>query len=192
MEIRTVRNVVAGQHVETGTTFDAHHPVTGEVAARVHQTDRGTVDAAVAAARSALTGPWGRLTSTERIDLVVGVAEGVTRRFEEFVEAEVSDTGQAYTMAERVNIPRGAANFTAFAHTLREHAEQAFHLETPDGLGALNVTTRRPRGVIGVISPWDAPMLLMTWKVGPALAFGNTVVVKPSEITRRPRPCSAR
>lgn len=183
LEIRTVPNVVNGQTVETGTTFDVHFPVTGEVAARVHQADRRTVDAAVAAARAALNGPWGALTSTERIDLVVDIAAGVTKRFDEFVEAEVTDTGQAYNMAKKVNIPRGAANFTTFAHTLREHATEAFHLDTPDGMGALNVAVRRPRGVIGVISPWNAPMLLMTWKVGPALAFGNTVVVKPSEIT---------
>jgi aminomuconate-semialdehyde/2-hydroxymuconate-6-semialdehyde dehydrogenase len=183
MEIRTVRNFVAGEYVETGSTFDIHYPVTGEIAARAHAADRATVDAAVAAARDALTGPWASLTSQERIDVVVDIAQGVTKRFDEFVEAEVTDTGQAYNMAKRVNIPRGAANFTAFAHTLREHAAEAFQLETPDGLGALNYTVRRPRGVIGVISPWNAPMLLMTWKVGPALAFGNTVVVKPSEIT---------
>lgn len=132
MEIRTVRNFVAGEYVETGSTFDVHYPVTGEVAARVHAADRGTVDAAVAAARKALTGPWGSLTAQERIDVVVDIAQGVTKRFDEFVEAEVTDTGQAYNMAKRVNIPRGAANFTAFAHTLREHAAEAFHLETQD------------------------------------------------------------
>lgn len=182
MSIRTVVNYVGGKPIETGVTFEVHDPVTGAVAANVHEADAVTVNAAVQAARDALR-PWVKLSWDERIDMVLAIADGVGKRFDEFVEAEVSDTGQAYNMAKRVNIPRGAANFRTFAHTLREHANEAFHLETPDGLGAWNVSVRRPRGVIGVISPWNAPMLLMTWKVGPALAFGNTVVVKPSEIT---------
>ncbi|SDB81617.1 aminomuconate-semialdehyde/2-hydroxymuconate-6-semialdehyde dehydrogenase [Raineyella antarctica] len=183
IQTRTVANFVDGSYVETGNTFDVHYPVTGQVAAHVHEADAALVDRAVAAARAALDGLWGRLTADERIDLVIGVADGIAQRFDEFVEAEVTDTGQAYNMAKRVNIPRGAANFRAFAHTLRENATEAFRMETPDGQGALNFGVRHPRGVIGVISPWNAPMLLMTWKVGPALAFGNTVVVKPSEVT---------
>lgn len=183
LEIRHVANFVNGAYRDTGDTFDIQYPVTGEVAARVERADRQVVDDAVAAAGAALNGPWGQLTSTERIDMVTDIAAGIARRFDEFVEAEVTDTGQAYNMAKHVNVPRGAANFKAFAHTLREHATEAFLMETPDRQGALNFGVRRPRGVIGVISPWNAPMLLMTWKVGPALAFGNTVVVKPSEIT---------
>lgn len=182
-QVRTVVNYVDGRPVQTGSTFEVHDPVTGALAANVHEATAETVDAAVRAAREALRGPWGKLTIDERIDMVLGIADGVGKRFDEFVEAEVSDTGQAFNMAKRVNIPRGAANFRTFAHTLREHATEAFRMDTPDGLGALNFTLRRPRGVIGVISPWNAPMLLMTWKVGPALAFGNTVVVKPSEVT---------
>ncbi|NLT30418.1 MAG: 2-hydroxymuconic semialdehyde dehydrogenase [Propionibacterium sp.] len=182
-QIRSVVNYVGGRPVETGTTFEVFDPVTGAVAAHVHEATADTVDAAVRAAREALRGPWGKLTTDERIDMVLGIADGVGKRFDEFVDAEVSDTGQAFNMAKRVNIPRGAANFRTFAHTLREHATEAFRMDTPDGLGALNFAIRRPRGVIGVISPWNAPMLLMTWKVGPALAFGNTVVVKPSEET---------
>lgn len=180
---RHVANFVNGAYVDTGDTFDVFYPPTGVVAATVERASNQIVDDAVAAARAALTGPWGGFTSTERIDLVVAIADGISKRFDEFVEAEVTDTGQAYNMARHVNIPRGAANFLAFAHTLREHATEAFLTETPDRQGALNFAVRRPRGVIGVISPWNAPMLLMTWKVGPALAFGNTVVVKPSEIT---------
>lgn len=183
IQVRHVANFVNGAYVDTGDTFEVLYPPTGVVAATVERADQQVVDDAVAAARAALHGPWGELTAAERIDMVVAIANGITKRFDEFVEAEVTDTGQAYNMAKHVNIPRGAANFTAFAHTLREHANEAFLMETPDRQGALNYTVRRPRGVIGVISPWNAPMLLMTWKVGPALAFGNTVVVKPSEIT---------
>jgi len=80
-----------------------------------------------------------------------------------------------------VFIPRGAANFKVFADVIKNVPTEAFQMDTPDGRGALNYALRMPKGVIGVISPWNAPFLLMTWKVGPALACGNTVVVKPSE-----------
>jgi aminomuconate-semialdehyde/2-hydroxymuconate-6-semialdehyde dehydrogenase len=82
-----------------------------------------------------------------------------------------------------VFIPRGAANFKIFADTIKNVPTESFMLDTPDGAGALNYGVRTPKGVIGVISPWNAPFMLMTWKVGPALACGNTVVVKPSEET---------
>jgi aminomuconate-semialdehyde/2-hydroxymuconate-6-semialdehyde dehydrogenase len=95
----------------------------------------------------------------------------------------VLDTGKPYSVASHVDIPRGSSNFAAFADLLRDHATEAFRTDTPDGLGALNYGVRRPRGVIGVISPWNLPLLLLTWKVGPALACGNVVVAKPSEVT---------
>lgn len=180
---RNVANFINGEYVETGNTFDVLYPITGEVTAKVHQAGQAEVDAAVAAARAALKGPWGKLSLADRTDLVIAIADGINKRFDEFLELEVLDTGKPYSVASHVDIPRGAANFKAFAHTLREHATEAFQMPTPDGGGALNVQYRHPRGVIGVISPWNLPLLLTTWKVGPALAFGNTVVVKPSEVT---------
>lgn len=180
---RTVANFINGQYVETGDTFDVLYPVTGEVTAHVHTAGQAEVDAAVAAARAALCGPWGQLTTDQRIELVLDIANGITKRFDDFLELEVLDTGKPYSVASHVDIPRGAANFKAFAHTLKEHATEAFRMDTPDGNGAWNFGVRRPRGVIGIISPWNLPLLLMTWKAGPALAMGNTVVVKPSEVT---------
>jgi Aldehyde dehydrogenase family len=115
--------------------------------------------------------------------MVRAIADGVNKRFDDFLEAEVLDTGKPYSVARHVDIPRGGANFATFADVLREHPTEAFRMDTPDGLGALNYGVRRPRGVIGIISPWNLPLLLMTWKAGPALACGNTVVVKPSEVT---------
>jgi aminomuconate-semialdehyde/2-hydroxymuconate-6-semialdehyde dehydrogenase len=82
-----------------------------------------------------------------------------------------------------VFIPRGAANFKVFADVVKNVAAESFTMSTPDGRGAVNYAVRNPKGVVGVISPWNAPFMLMTWKVGPALACGNTVVVKPSEET---------
>ena len=180
---RNVANFINGEYVETGDIFETLYPVTGEVTARVHAAGQAEVDAAVAAARSALVGPWGQLKTDERIGLVLDIANGINKRFDEFLELEVLDTGKPYSVASHVDIPRGAANFKAFAHTLKEHATEAFRMETPDGNGAWNFGVRRPRGVIGIISPWNLPLLLMTWKAGPALAMGNTVVVKPSEVT---------
>ena len=105
------------------------------------------------------------------------VADEITRRFEDFVEAEMADTGQPSHVMRHVFIPRGAANFKIFADTIKNVPTESFMLDTPDGAGALNYGVRSPKGVIGVISPWNAPFMLMTWKVGPALACGNTVCI---------------
>jgi aminomuconate-semialdehyde/2-hydroxymuconate-6-semialdehyde dehydrogenase len=111
------------------------------------------------------------------------VADEINRRFDEFLQAEVADTGKPVSLASHLDIPRGAANFKIFADTVKNVATEFFQMQTPDGAGALNYAVRVPKGVVGVICPWNLPLLLMTWKVGPALACGNTVVVKPSEET---------
>jgi aminomuconate-semialdehyde/2-hydroxymuconate-6-semialdehyde dehydrogenase len=181
--VRQLPNFINGKFVETGNTFDVLYPITGEVTAQAHTAGKAEVDAAVAAARAALNGPWGKMPQAERATMVRAIADGINRRFDDFLEAEVLDTGKPYSVASHVDIPRGGANFATFADVLREHPTEAFRMDTPDGLGALNYGVRRPRGVIGIISPWNLPLLLMTWKAGPALACGNTVVVKPSEVT---------
>ena len=163
--------------------FDKRSPLDNAPIASVAEGGRAEVDAAVAAARRALDGDWGRMATAERLDLLHAVADGITRRFDDFVEAEMADTGQPAHVMEHVFIPRGAAIFKIFADVVRNVAAESFRMDTPDGRGALNYAIRVPKGVIGVISPWNAPFLLMTWKVGPALACGNTVVVKPSEET---------
>ena len=180
-----VKNFINGEYRESSesATFENVNPCTGEVFGRVHEASREDVDAAVRAARSALKGPWGRMTSDERSKLLHAVADGVDKRFDEFLEAECLDTGKPYKIASHIDIPRGAENFRVFADAVKNVPNEAFSMSTPDGHGALNVALRRPKGVIGIICPWNLPLLLMTWKVGPALACGNTVVVKPSEET---------
>tara|TARA_B100000965_G_scaffold333671_1_gene298673 strand:- start:2593 stop:3996 length:1404 start_codon:yes stop_codon:yes gene_type:complete len=163
--------------------FDNINPATGEVISRVHEAGEAEVDAAVQAARAALKGPWSKMTLDERSKILHAVADGINARFDEFLEAECADTGKPKSLASHIDIPRGAANFKVFADMVKNVATEAFEMATPDGTGALNYAVRRPKGVIGVISPWNLPLLLMTWKVGPALACGNTVVVKPSEET---------
>ena len=141
------------------------------------------MDRAVQSARHALNGEWAGLSLEQRVDLLHGVANEITRRFDDFVAAEMADTGQPRHVMTHAFIPRGAANFKIFADVIKNVPEESFRMDTPDGRGALNYALRVPKGVIGVIAPWNAPFLLMTWKVGPALACGNTVVVKPSEET---------
>lgn len=167
----------------SGITFDNFNPITGRTIGRVHEASRADVDAAVAAARAALNGPWGAMTVDQRSRLLHAVADEIDRRFDDFLQAEILDTGKPRSIAGHIDIPRGAANFRAFAGVVKDTPTESFMLDTPDGAGALNYGLRVPQGVIGVVSPWNLPLLLMTWKVAPALACGNTVVVKPSEET---------
>ena len=183
--MRETQNFINGEYRASSAarTFDNINPCTGERIGSVHEASREDVDAAVSAARAALSGPWGRMNDEERGKLLHAVADGIDRRFDEFLEAECADTGKPYSIASHIDIPRGAANFRVFADAVKNFSTEAFRMPTPDGKGAFNVSIRKPKGVIGVISPWNLPLLLMTWKVGPALACGNTVVVKPSEET---------
>ena len=181
--MRKIENFIAGEFVSaaSGDRFAKHSPLNNQVIASISEAGRVEVDAAVKAARSALHGEWGGLATEQRVDLLHGVANEITRRFEDFVEAEMADTGQPAHVMRHAFIPRGAANFKVFADVVKNVASESFQMDTPDGRGALNYSLRSPKGVIGVICPWNAPFLLMTWKVGPALACGNTVLVKPSE-----------
>ncbi|HJV24547.1 MAG TPA: 2-hydroxymuconic semialdehyde dehydrogenase [Aromatoleum sp.] len=181
--MRQIQNFIGGEFVAaaSGKRFDKRSPLDNRVIASITEAGRAEVDAAVSAARAALHGEWGGLTTEQRVELLYGVANEITRRFEDFVEAEMADTGQPRHVMSNVFIPRGAANFKVFADVVKNVPNESFQMATPDGRGALNYGIRVPKGVIGVICPWNAPFMLMTWKVGPALACGNTVVVKPSE-----------
>lgn len=183
--MKEFKHFINGQYVASasGKTFENRSPVDNSLIGQIHEAGQEEVDAAVRAAKAALKGPWGQLTQAERIALLNKVADRINERFDEFLEAECLDTGKPRAMASHIDIPRGAANFKAFSETLANHPTEGFRLDTPDGKGAINVGHRTPKGVIAVIAPWNLPLLLMTWKVGPALACGNTVVVKPSEET---------
>ncbi|HJV01681.1 MAG TPA: 2-hydroxymuconic semialdehyde dehydrogenase [Burkholderiaceae bacterium] len=183
--MQIVKNFIDGEFVDSveGKTFDKRSPIDNRVIARVAEAGQADVDRAVRAAKAARNGVWGGLTTDQRVDLLYGVADEITRRFEDFVAAEMADTGQPRHVMTHVFIPRGAANFKVFADIIKNVPTESFQMATPDGRGALNYGLRVPKGVVGVISPWNAPFLLMTWKVAPALACGNTVVVKPSEET---------
>jgi aminomuconate-semialdehyde/2-hydroxymuconate-6-semialdehyde dehydrogenase len=159
------------------------NPADGKVIAQVTEADQDLVDAAVQAARKALRGEWGQLGVRERATRLHKVADAIEARFDCFVAAEVADTGKPVALASRLDVPRAAANFRVFADLIKAAGLESFQTETPDGKNAINYAVRKPLGVIGIITPWNLPLLLLTWKVAPALACGNTVVVKPSEET---------
>lgn len=183
MTTKAFLHAIGGQFLATGRPFENRNPANGELVGMVHEGGQSEVDAAVAAARAALKGPWGRMTIDERSALLHAVADEITRRFDDFVAAEMADTGQPVGMMRHAFIPRGAANFKVFADVVKSVPTESFRMPTPNGGEALNYAIRKPKGVIAVICPWNAPLLLMTWKVAPALACGNTVIVKPSEET---------
>ncbi|VCU71182.1 2-hydroxymuconic semialdehyde dehydrogenase [Pigmentiphaga humi] len=177
------KNFINGQWVTTGKTFENRNPVDNSLIGPVYEAGRAEVDAAVQAARAALSGPWAAMKVQQRVDMLHAIVDGIHRRFDDFLAAEIADTGKPHVLASHVDIPRGAANFKVFADLIRNVPGEAFDMDTPDNGFAMNYSVRVPRGVIGVVCPWNLPLLLMTWKVGPALACGNTVVVKPSEET---------
>ncbi|WP_323029537.1 2-hydroxymuconic semialdehyde dehydrogenase [Castellaniella defragrans] len=181
--MKDILNFIDGQFVGTASQFIKHSPMDHSAIARVHEAGLPEVNRAVQAARRALKGPWGSIRIEERADLLNGLVAAINRRFDDFLQAECADTGKPLSLASHLDIPRGAANFKVFANLIQNAPSEFFESHTPDGLGALNYAVRRPVGVIGVICPWNLPLLLMTWKVAPALACGNTVVVKPSEET---------
>ena len=177
------RNYVAGEFVATAARFTRLSPVDGKPVAEVAEASRELVDRAVASARDAQSGEWGRLPMAERAAFLHRIADGIEQRFEDFVQAEVADTGKPIAQARALDIPRGAANFRVFADLVKNASTECFEMDTADGRGALNYSVRKPLGVVAAISPWNLPLLLLTWKVAPALAAGNSVIAKPSEET---------
>ncbi len=176
-------NFIGGAWVRSDRLFDKVDPTSGRIIAQVCEAGKSEVDGAVRAAKAALKGPWASMKQAERTRLLYAVADRINERFADFVAAECGDTGMPLHFAEHVNVPRGAANFKIFADLIANVPTEAFAMDTPDDGKAINYGVRVRRGVIAVICPWNLPLLLTTWKLGPALACGNTVVVKPSEET---------
>jgi aminomuconate-semialdehyde/2-hydroxymuconate-6-semialdehyde dehydrogenase len=181
--VKLIQNYIDGRFVRGKSEFADVSPADGTVIAQVTEADKGQVNEAVHAARRAVHGEWRHLGVRERAARLHRVADAIEKRFDCFVQAEVADTGKSVSLASRLDIPRAAANFRVFADLVKMSGLESFQTETPDGSGALNYAVRKPLGVIGVITPWNLPLLLLTWKVAPALACGNAVVVKPSEET---------
>jgi aminomuconate-semialdehyde/2-hydroxymuconate-6-semialdehyde dehydrogenase len=181
--LKSILNFIDGKFVPGKREFADVNPSDGSVIAQVAEADANLVDDAVLAARKALRGEWSRLTVRDRAARLHKVANAIDTRFDCLVAAEVADTGKPAALASRLDVPRAAANFRVFADLIKTTGLESFQTETPNGKNALNYAVRKPLGVVGIITPWNLPLLLLTWKVAPALACGNTVVVKPSEET---------
>ncbi|GGD61380.1 2-hydroxymuconic semialdehyde dehydrogenase [Lacimicrobium alkaliphilum] len=183
MTAKLLKNYIAGEFVSGCREFRNISPVSGKTIGHVSEADQQLVDQAVSAAKKALKGPWGNMSVQQRAELLYKVADGIEARFDEFVAAEMADTGKSLQQASTIDIPRGAANFRVFADMVKTASSECFHTDTADGKGALNYSLPRPLGVVAVIAPWNLPLLLLTWKLAPALAAGNCIVAKPSEET---------
>lgn len=181
--MKLLHSYVNGKFVEGKRRFDDINPADGSLVAQVTEADRELVDRAVLSARKAMTGEWSRYGVRERAAAMYKIAEVIESRFDDLLSAEIADTGKPIALASRLDVPRAAANFRSFADIIKTAGVEAFETQTADGRHALNYSVRKPLGVVGIVTPWNLPLLLLTWKVAPALACGNTVVVKPSEET---------
>ncbi|MGQ0595127.1 MAG: aldehyde dehydrogenase [Gammaproteobacteria bacterium] len=175
----TIGNYIDGKLLApaAGRYLDDIEPATGRRYALVPESDVVALEAAVAAARGAFPG-WARQTVEERSRLLLCIAEGIEREAEALARAESIDTGKPIGLARQVDVPRAAANFRFFAHAVTQFASESHGM----GTAAINYTLRDPLGVVACLSPWNLPLYLLSWKIAPALAAGNTVIAKPSEL----------
>jgi aminomuconate-semialdehyde/2-hydroxymuconate-6-semialdehyde dehydrogenase len=182
-------NLIDGrqQAPTTDRWLDVHEPATGQVFARCPDSDARDVDAAVAAAGAAAP-VWAATPIEQRAALLSRLAALVEARLDDFATLESRDSGKPAALARRLDIPRAVSNLRHFAAAITSRGSESHAMENgAPGRGAINYTLRQPLGVVGCISPWNLPLYLFSWKIAPALAAGNTVVAKPSEIT----PCTA-
>ncbi len=162
----------------SGETFDCLSPIDGRRLARVAATDSADVDAAVAAARGAFNkGTWARMAPSRRKRVLLKFAELILKHTEELALLETLDMGKPIADSTRIDIPAAARCITWFAEAI----DKIYDEVAPTGHDALALVTREPVGVVGAIVPWNFPLLMASWKLGPALAAGNSVVLKPSE-----------
>jgi aminomuconate-semialdehyde/2-hydroxymuconate-6-semialdehyde dehydrogenase len=175
-----VSNYIDGrlQPPATDAWLEIHEPATGRVSGRVADSGAHDLEQAVAAARQAFPA-WRRAGSEARARWLHALAELVAARAEQLALAESADTGKPLSLARDVDIPRVAANLRFFAAAATQFASESH----PMGDAGVNFTLREPLGIVGCISPWNLPLYLLTWKIAPALAAGNCVIAKPSELT---------
>src|SRR5437879_5934800 len=175
-----IQNFIDGQFVDPvgGKYIDNIEPATGKPYSQVADSDAKDVDLAVAAAEAAFS-DWSKTPDQRRSQILLRIADLIDRDLEKLARAESIDTGKPLSLARSLDIPRAASNFRFFATAIL-HTENEAHVT--DGV-AFNYTLRQPRGIAGLISPWNLPLYLLSWKIAPAIAVGNTAIAKPSELT---------
>ncbi|MEM6395536.1 MAG: aldehyde dehydrogenase [Bacteroidota bacterium] len=175
----TIYNYMAGELIapSNGQYLDLYEPASGQVYGRVPDSDQRDVDAAFEAAQNAFP-VWSARSIDERSKILTQIADRIDQQLDELAAAEAKDNGKPLWLAKKVDIPRASANFRFFAQAITQFASESHAMPN-----AINYTLRQPLGVVGTISPWNLPIYLFTWKIAPALAAGNTVIAKPSEVT---------
>jgi len=176
-----IKNYINGtfQNPKSGDWIDNYDPSCGGVYGQIPNSSAADVEEAVQAAAKAFS-EWSTTSVEKRSHILLKIAEGIEKNLQMLAEAESMDNGKPLTLALAVDIPRAASNFRFFGHAITQFSSEAHESV---GLNAVNFTLRKPLGVVGCISPWNLPLYLFTWKIAPALATGNCVVAKPSEIT---------
>src|SRR5947207_11655135 len=175
-----ILNFIGGEFLEpqAGRFLDNIEPATGKPYSQVADSGKEDVDLAVAAAEKAFA-DWSKSPAQKRSRILLRIADLIERDLEKFARAESIDTGKPLSLARGLDIPRAVANLRFFATAIL-HTESEAHVT--DGV-AFNYTLRQPRGIAGLISPWNLPLYLLSWKIAPAIAVGNTAIAKPSELT---------
>ncbi|KAF0824942.1 aldehyde dehydrogenase [Cytobacillus firmus] len=175
------QHFINGQFVDSKNqkTFENINPATEEVLGTVAEGGKEEVGYAVAAARRALKGPWKNTTLQERSKILRRIGDLILERQEELAHLESLDTGKPFSLANSIDIPRAAYNFHFYADYITSVGTEAYQQDQQ----ALHYAYRRPVGVVGIIKPWNLPLLLLTWKLAPCLGMGNTAVIKPAEWT---------
>jgi len=178
--MQKILNYIHGQFTEPNSRnyLDNINPCEGKVYSKLPDSDRKDVNQAAHAARLAFPG-WSAMPVQKRSNILLKIADLIDRDLEKLALAESIDNGKPLALAKELDIPRASANIRFFATAILHFSSEA-HLSDNE---AVNYTTRGPLGVVGCISPWNLPLYLFTWKIAPALASGNTVVAKPSELT---------
>jgi aminomuconate-semialdehyde/2-hydroxymuconate-6-semialdehyde dehydrogenase len=173
-------NFIAGRFEapRSGQYLDDINPATEEVIAHIPDSDERDIDDAVQAAKQAFPA-WSRTPAAERSKLLLTLADLIEQNLEELARTEAMDSGKPLSLAKMLDIPRAVANFRFFATAIL-HASSDAHITDA---AAINYTLRQPLGVVGLISPWNLPLYLLSWKIAPAIAAGNACVAKPSEMT---------
>lgn len=172
-------NYIGGKQLQpaNGRYLDNFEPATGMVYGKIPDSDAQDVALAVTAAQQAFP-TWSKTDPAQRSRLLMAIARGIEERFEELAQAESRDSGKPLSLARRMDITRARDNFEFFAAAALQFASESHNQP-----GFINYTLRQPIGIVGCISPWNLPLYLFTWKIAPALAAGNCVIAKPSEVT---------
>ncbi len=177
----TIKNYINGKYQNPieNIWLDNYNPSNGEIYGQIPNSSKADVENAYKAAKSAFT-QWSQTTFEERSRILIKISELLEANLQRFAEAESKDNGKPVSLAKAVDIPRAASNFRFFGNAITQFASESHESV---GQQAINYTLRQPIGVVGCISPWNLPLYLFTWKIAPAIAAGNCVVAKPSEVT---------